>query len=447
MADNFLYRNQDKYYEYDNNNKKIISDKILPPNYDKDVTADYRRINNIKTLTSIINVIEKKIGRALLANEKQSVRDMLNNPVNPAYNYRFDPTKDLYLGNLRNWDINTIVTHLANRWIKIKNSERGNLLEENIHEILREKIGTTAESGTVYPPTFIQPEPVVKMPAPKIGTSIDSILGKKNRHELLNLLNPRSLISHNYIYLDTRQRNLSASSGINSFVWNSNNNGNTDQGNFTYLGVLRDIIQLRCYPFRIPYPSDGSADNGARQITIGFKEFSTQSFIARTNWRFQIVCQATVDGNYISLNPYLENNGIFHFDKPITTLNQLTLSFGSPINIINFDKDRLFCTFTYGAITIANFTEQHNLITGDIVSFADFNTAAPSIDAPTIAVINQNRGHTITKINNFSFSIAVDTTSITPIPGLSIICIFDSKTFQIPIQLAFVRPDEGAYKT
>ncbi len=454
MADNFLYGNKD-IYEYnpadDSEDGSVIGEDDYTDLYDKQITADFRRVNNIQTVYRIIREIEKKISRPLLENERQSVRQMLRNDVDAARNYRYDPTKKFYMGNLQNWNDATIIDKISSRWIAIlqkRSSQPPGFETENIHAILRDTIGTTAESGAVYSPTFIQPAPVVKTPAPTFpepGVKIDSFMGARNRYDLLTLINPMALTSYNYLYLDSRQRNLAASSGINNFVWNEDNTANTGQGNFTYLGVVRDIIEIRVLPFRIPYPSDGSADNGFRQINMEFEEFNNQAYIGRNNRRFHIVFQVTIDGGFIELDPYLSNNGEFKFDKPITTLNKLTVSFGNPINIVNFDVDRLFCTFTYGATTVVDFTEDHNLVTGDVVSFTNFTTADTTGDAPTIAEMNDTEGHIVTVIDAVSFSVTVDTTTITPEPDLTIICIFDSKTFQIPLQLKFVRPDEGAY--
>ena len=450
------FTDEDRYYYNPDDNSEdgsLIEDREYSDLFDPEITADFRRINNIQTVYRIIRTIERKLNRQLLDNERQSVRQMINNVTNPAYNYRFDPTLKMYMGNLQNWSDNDIVNHMADRWVNIfniKSKDPPGIEITDIRTMLRDEIGTTSESGAVYSPTFIQPAPDVSDPVPPQpdaeGILVDKFLGKSNRYDLLTLLNPNALLSYNYIYLDTRQRNLSASAGINTFVWNEDNTANTGQGNFTYLGVVRDIVQIRVMPFRIPYPSDGSADNGFRQINLSFEEFRNQAYIGRNNRRFHIIFDVTIDGTYIELDPYEVNNGDFNFDKPITTLNQLTVSFGNPINIINFDVDRLFCAFTYGAVTTVSFTEDHNLVTGDTVSFTDFNTADPSTDAPVIAEMNSTLGHIITKLNDLEFEIAVDTSTITPIPDLNIVCIFDSKTFQIPIQLTFIRPDEGAYE-
>ena len=225
-------------------------------------------------------------------------------------------------------------------------------------------------------------------------------------------------------------------------MWDEDNNGNTPQGSFTYLGTVRDIIEFKVYPFRIPYPSDGSADNDFGSITLGIEEFNSQSFISRGNVRFQIIFQTQTNGKYIDLNPYFHNEGRFKFDKPITTLNKISLYFGTPTNIINFDPDRLICNFIYGVTTTITFSENHNLITGDTISFTNFTTLNPNIDISTI--MNINNEHLITKIDNISFFINVNTTTITPDPNLNIFCIFNSKTFQIPIQVSFIRPDEAS---
>jgi hypothetical protein len=125
----------------------------------------------------------------------------------------------------------------------------------------------------------------------------------------------------------------------------------------------------------------------------------------------------------------------------LTGINQLTVSFGSPTTVINFDPDRLPCTFIYGAITTIVFTSDHNLTTGDTISFTNFTTADTNSDLSVINEMNQLEGHIISNLIPLSFTIPVDTTTITPILFFTITCIFDSKTWQAPIEMVFVRPE------
>lgn len=409
--------------------------------YDKDVTSNFRRLLNAKTMLRIINTIENSLRRELRGNERESVRQMIIEEINPSRNYRRDPTNKFYLGNLQKWDDNVIIKKVAERWVnrRKKFDKRGcgpKLID--VKEILKREIGTTAESGTVSRPTFVEPrEGFSDKPS---CVDINKILGTETKYQLQKLVNPEALNSYNYIYLNTKYRNTVATNGINRFSWDENTQGNAGEGNFAYIGLVRDVVEIKVYPFRIPYPSDGSADNGFKQINLLFEEFNNQAF-CDVGRRFHIVFQVTVDANWINLLPFRNNDGIYRFEKPLTGIDQLSVSFGSPTSVINFDPDRLRCTFAYGVITTISFTVPHNLATGDVISFVNFTTADPAADLSVINEMNQITGHVISNVLPQSFTIAVDTSTITPIANFSIICIFDSKTFQIPVEMKFVRPE------
>ena len=341
--------------------------------------------------------------------------------------------------NSENFNTDTILQKIAYKWREQQKQLINNRnTVEDVHEMLKKEIGTTAESGVVRP-TFI--EPLNNRPQ-KTNANIEvtKFLNLCTQQEIMKIMNPYNMISHNYIYLDSRLRNVSASDGITRFQWDEDNTGSINPGKFSYLGKMRDIIEIKVLPFRIPYATDESADNVFRSITIYFEEFANQSYIGRGNRRFHILCEVGVIASYIQLLPYQSNNGIFRFDKPITELSKLTVSFGAPINLINFDPDRSNCTFTIGFPTVVTTIINHNLSTGDTVTFIDFTTLAPLIDAATIFLINNLNGLIVTVLTPTTFSIDIDTILITPNPSLSIVCIFESKTFKIPVEFKFIRP-------
>ena len=80
--------------------------------YDKSITANFRRINNITTIFKIIKTIEEKIGRTLLYNERASVRQMLDNTIQISRSYRRDPIGRFFIQNDEN-----IIENISNKWI------------------------------------------------------------------------------------------------------------------------------------------------------------------------------------------------------------------------------------------------------------------------------------------------------------------------------------------
>ena len=398
--------------------------------YNNDFAGNYNRLSNVSILRKTIHRIENNVGRELNNIEKNDVRNMINEDSNTSRLFRRNPNK-FYLSNLSNLTDDKITEKLSNKWISISKNRNCEPEINNIHETLKKEIYKEVPKTNV-------------LPINNFDIKVNSILGFNERYDLLRLFNPNALQLTKYLYLDSRLRNIANCDGINKFFWNEDRTGNVRDGSFSYIGHIKNIIEIKILPFRIPYPSDGSADNDFRQITMFFEEFSNQSFIGRENSRFHIISRLIVSGNWIDINTNNSNEGVFKFEKPITNINHLTVSFKSPIHPINFDIDRLNCTFSYANPTILTFTQNHNLVTGNTITFKDFNTADPSADSTIINSINNILGLIATYINPTQVSIPVDSSSIivapiTEIVGLSIICIFDSKTFQIPIQIKYIQ--------
>ena len=49
-----------------------------------------------------------------------------------------------------------------------------------------------------------------------------------------------------------------------------------------------------------------------------------------------------VSGNWIDITTNNSNEGVFQFEKPITNINHLSITFRSPIHPINFDIDWVY---------------------------------------------------------------------------------------------------------
>ena len=290
-------------------------------------------------------------------------------------------------------------------------------------------------------------------------SNISSLLGITSSKEAVRILNPNSFLRKNYIMLDSRYRELNGSNsdGITSFTWNYVvQSTSMAQGSVNIVGNVRDIVALRIYPARIPYVF--SADNKYSRISILITELSSQSFISHEQRNFHFMLKSIIDDNFINLSTHEYNDGYFYFEKPITTLNKLTLTFGSPLEPVVFDKDRDYCTIDYFSIQpLTKITtgtlgspQPHNLVNGARVYFTYFKTGfislslsqAIEINNKIVNDINRLSGWIITVIDAFSFSIIYDTSNIqSPLVNLEFNVFYGSKRMFIPIELTYIMPE------
>jgi len=266
---------------------------------------------------------------------------------------------------------------------------------------------------------------------------IENFLGAKSLMKLRHELNPQSKKRYKYIVLDSRER-IVTSGNIQKFQWNYINNLSREEGSVNTYGNVKNIIHLRVFPVRIPYIS--YADTPLKRISLNIEELSPQGFIAHERRQFHFLFDNIVDGRWINLNPFNYNDGYYRFNPPITNLDSITVTFGSPLEPLSFDPDRAEYTMTYGALsTLVTTNITHNLFTGDIVYFNDFTTTDPSADSDKISEINNIHGHHITKKSDTSFTIPVNTIGVNPIPaGLIVNVYFGSKRIIIPLEITYL---------
>lgn len=318
----------------------------------------------------------------------------------------------------------------------------------DMHEKLKDHIGTTAETDTsnsIYDRVYTSSS----KPKNKSG-EVNSFLGLSKPIDVMRSLNPKGLLKKNYFLLDSRYKN--ATSTNNRFIWDYSNDKTQQTGTVNVIGNVRDIVALRIYPFRLPYVN--SADSKHRRISLLVHEFASQSFFAHEDRRFHFMLETSIDNQFIDCNPYEQNDSYYYFEKPFTTFTSITVSFGSPLNTIEFENDSDKCSADYfGIAPLTQITTQtsHNLQNGDRVYFSNFNVG----DLDPILVeqikinniikntINRPSGFIITVIDNTNFSINFDSSDIqNPIPGLLFDVYYDSKRFYIPFEVEYISPDE-----
>ena len=249
---------------------------------------------------------------------------------------------------------------------------------------------------------------------------------------------PINSVNTVHLLLDSRYRTLN-NDGKEFFSWGHINNWSTAQGTVNSIGNIRDIISVSVHLFKIPNVKSANTPYGLISLTID--EFSAQSTIAHENTNYHFlgtVLRDKVTPEYIPVVTKEYSKGEYKFNKPITTIETLTLRFGSPLQPVIFDKDRLSGSITYGNPTLFTFSEPHNLLPLSIVYPENFTTNNPSYESGIITEMNNPAGLTSTIISPIEISVPVDTSTIVMLltgtiisPSVSfpgtVNCIFKSK--------------------
>lgn len=281
---------------------------------------------------------------------------------------------------------------------------------------------------------------------------IASILGLNDAFSIQQLFNPDALLIRNYAIYDSKNRILldNPVNQITLFTWSYADTADIRDGTINSVGRIRDLKEIRIYQPRVPFIYNGTPNMNSetRRVAILIPEFQAQSFIGPQGSRFHFLLQPVIPlgppPEMIELKVEEFNEGKFSFRKPITTFDTLSLQFLDPVNVIPFlhDRDNIVL-FTYGNPTIITVLLPHlftNAVTYGTIS--GFTTADPSADAAQIAYINSPREIPLTITGANTFSLAVDTSTITPAPDLNCTIFYDERRIVLPVQFTYLRSDK-----
>jgi hypothetical protein len=370
--------------------------------------SNYNRLfNNPKFVSTLITITQKKLRRQIYKNEITKIIEILKG-VKPSF----------FEGGKLNQKIDILSNHITKELSK--NSCEEDLID--VKEFLKTQMDSEGKNGSSN--VFRQPIQNTL----DITTTIDitdqittsftnqvdvvSLLGKKNFDDFKSLFSfGGENTEYNYLILDSRYRSLS-NDGINNISWNVINNEITSQGSVNYLGDIVNIVAIRFYPFRIPYVD--SAVKPYDRITLEITELSAQSYIAHENKRFHAIFDSTIGNRWIDLDPQNYNDGYFRFRIPVKKLDNITIRFGSPLEPITLDRDRVIAEITsYDTTTTFTTLEDHKLEIGDLVYISNFTTYNPTTDSVLINNINQQYGVLVaTTPTTTTFTIEIDSSSI-----------------------------------
>jgi hypothetical protein len=386
-------------------------------------------------LNEITSIIADRLGRNVTPNEFNLINELANSP------YKFD---NKLKGN-RQALMQYVTNKIYKDFIKILDLSKASidlhsyLSNTNIHTYLNHEIHN--QNNTRY---IESTNNETKNEVPSIN--ISNIISQY-KPELL--FNPSIKYKKDYMILDTRYRLINGTSyenGRSSFQWGYSDTSNTTSGNINSISTIKNLISIKIYQFIFPSvttPGVSSIDPNTYRISLLINEFIAQAFVAsdiyKYHWLFGLTSTSQTPSTFFSYQAKVEdfNKGMIKLD-PINTFDTLTLSFGNMNNIITFPYDRANVTFTYGNPTILTTVNINNLTNGSRVFLTDFRTTS-SDDNALVTSINNPFGLIITVIDDYNFSIAINTAGIVgPVVGLSIECYFAQWRIILPMEFTFI---------
>lgn len=400
--------------------------------YDPNTSTWEQRVNNPAFYQALASNIYKLIGRDIIESEL----DLLRNYV-MSVNYK------LFTGMNDDKIIQTMAKGFVN---KIHKSGKSHYTD--VHEILRHEIHETGQTDQART-TFDRVNEKIKRIDPTTpSVHIGSILGHQSPYDILNLFNPGALITTQRIELDSRYRQVSSSLNNKIYTWGILYDVQRALGHINIVGSkITNIVEFRLFPIRMPVPRIASAVSG-KQYRLLIREWATQAFASPNGKAFHCVFRPTTDGDFIDLDPVgdVDQGGRFAFDKKITRLDEVSISFTDPYEDIEFHPDRFICNITtYGANT--SFTSTANLptlTTGDLVRFDGMYTTDTTIDSVIINAINSTQ-YAITVTGATTFDITGLDTSVIDIARrigtLGLNCYVEKRRFSILMEVKYLAPE------
>jgi hypothetical protein len=353
---------------------------------------------------------------------------------------KIDITKLIYL--YRN-DIDKINIHLTDLFITIYiKKDYPNVREVLYREIRNNTTTIMDDDSNNFNRLRIRDDPNLT----NTGVASD------NKESFNNTVNINGIPRFNYNHIeyntitlsvDTRYQNVS-NTDLTRFDFNITNNMKKKyprSGNITALGNITNIVKFEICGFTIPYKP--IIDNKFKQVTLRLNDFTSdciEHYEFVHHWKFTM--KYIEEDNRISLEPCEK---VYEFRKPITEINNFSLTFGNPFVPIKFDKDRMLTTNIDYTTNPAIFTfgEDHNLSTGDNIIISDFTSLNPAEDFTILEEINSLEGHSITQVSCNQICVnGIDLTRIlNPDSNLVVEIYFNSKRIYCNIKVTYIIND------
>lgn len=281
--------------------------------------------------------------------------------------------------------------------------------------------------------------------------NISSVLNAQDLKDAILLTNPQSRYKYVYLCIDSRYRNLAASTPrVISFDYSSEINNPMDGVLYSNIPAT-NIVAMRLYRVTLPQNFIGIEKiNRSRTATIIMNNFDTQftAFSGQLKYHFLMTYYPTVINSQFVIN-YLDTDdpqgATFYFRQPIRQISHISLSIGNPSDVIEFYDDSAYCTVQYapGYIIFVSSTP-HNMAydyVGKgavfIVQIKGFTTNTPDnvLDKELINRINAIQCINVEILDDYTFRFATNINPSTPIADLVVSVRYVELSLQTYLEL------------
>lgn len=300
----------------------------------------------------------------------------------------------------------------------------------DIHEILRNEIGTEAEGGQLTRRVAATATINTLLRTPKI---------------LRHIFNPAATHTTNYLLLDSRYRNRAVADPTVNFQWHVAAFGTTYDASTTAVAseILHDIIKIKIFPFQFPNTPNAIGDTS--RLGVEFVEFDAQAMMfpaynKRLHALFAISRTAAAPSDApFTCNDLGQSPTEFIFHTPFTEVTNLTMRFSNPYYNLTLDPDQLPATITsVGVQALLTFTSPHHCEVGDIVQVLDFVTTMPLDDTVQITQMLDVNGWAIVVVTPTTMLIDVDLSGLAGVIVGTNQIYLQAKRFVIRLELTYI---------
>jgi len=251
-------------------------------------------------------------------------------------------------------------------------------------------------------------------------------------------------IRKDYIVLDSKYRELTEfdNTPIKKFKFNYVNTRYLGSGIVNSSSSIKNIISIKLFNICTPYgieQYDGKLSY--IRLSVLISELSGQAYIMsdqmKAHWILKNVENNPLPGKRAEFDIEEFSDGVFYFNDRIRILDNITIIFGSPIYPVSFYYDRDDCTVnSYGVTTEFKTNYPHQFAGNFYISIDGFKTNDMVADKSVIDSINgvELLG---TRTGIDTFTIAIDTTTINAIIGLSCKVFFEERRVIMNMEVTY----------